>query len=745
MKNFINCRLSQTKSGSEIHNFRFTDLMNEVKKLNELKKEGKLNEKGLMKFNQKYNELKNTKTYTLKNMNVDNFLKNSNYYIDENGTAIKIDINNSNNLIKKNVENNKKYSNEYKKLYYERRKKKEKWKKESGLIEGVFTFSEKIDKDLGGIYSIEKLSRIAKDAQIEIAKELGTKPIGDMVLHLDESRPHFHFYLKNFDDSKDGQQILYKNRKTEQLSKIQDIAFKHFKKLGMERGIKKENTGRMYQTTKEYHEKQIKQKQETLTNLNKYSENFEKLFELKTIEEIKIFRDKFIKEKNNEKNNLPKEVATLNNKIVRMTGNMIKYGNIEKYLSEINQKKDSLSEINKNYFNNFLSNTSSFAGLVKSETVEKEFRKYNNKIVLNEIALLEKNKTKEEELNEREKVIKYSENDLKSFKNFRLKNKELEKEKEKLLEDKESISIYKDNLKNEVDNYKERSLIIDNIHDIDPREVFDFDKVKEKNDFSFTCNSPFRDDGENRGMAWEHYGDKWRFVDFGTDMKGDLIDFKKELNGKTFNEVINDFQKNNLDKFIEISEKPKKEKNVIDKEIPNFETSEIYFNPLKKYLKEREIYKIPGALKQYKVETKNNSFYYALGIKNESDGVVLRNNMIKGNIGNSNISHINNNSSNLVVCEGMFDYLSLYQNNGDSVDYVVLNTTSNVDKLLKSEIMKDYKNTSIILDNDDAGKKATDKIKENNNNVFVIDLDKRFNDISDLYMNKLSIDIDKET
>ena len=43
--------------------------------------------------------------------------------------------------------------------------------------------------------------------------------------------------MKNFDN--EGRSIIFKNKSTKILSSLQDIAFKHFKELGMDRGIKK--------------------------------------------------------------------------------------------------------------------------------------------------------------------------------------------------------------------------------------------------------------------------------------------------------------------------------------------------------------------------------------------------------------------------------------------------------------------------------------------------------------------------
>ncbi|MFA6195968.1 MAG: hypothetical protein WC656_04940 [Sulfurimonas sp.] len=102
--------------------------------------------------------------------------------------------------------------------------------------EGILTFSEAINEDLGTKYSQVDLIDCAKELLKEFEIEWKTE-VKMVVLHMDEKTPHFQFFFKNFDEL--GNSIIFQNRGREALSSLQDLMFKHFSKLGMERGIKK--------------------------------------------------------------------------------------------------------------------------------------------------------------------------------------------------------------------------------------------------------------------------------------------------------------------------------------------------------------------------------------------------------------------------------------------------------------------------------------------------------------------------
>lgn len=133
-------------------------------------------------------------------------------------------------------------------------------KDDSGTwLEGVITFSEAIKEDLGTKYSQQQLEQKAIDITNDIAKYFKVEP-KYVVLHLNETTPHFHFALDNFDEK--GRSITHMFKATKHLSILQDIAFRHLKELGMKRGIKKAVS------SKSRHNETIKYYESTITKLN---------------------------------------------------------------------------------------------------------------------------------------------------------------------------------------------------------------------------------------------------------------------------------------------------------------------------------------------------------------------------------------------------------------------------------------------------------------------------------------------
>lgn len=118
-------------------------------------------------------------------------------------------------------------------------------------MEGVFTFSDQIKVDLENKkFTTLELTQIAFNAANEISKIYGGE-LKSLILHMDETTPHFHYHIKNFNDK--GMSLFNQNKNKNFLSNLQDIGFKYFGKLGMNRGIKKEITGKRYETIEKYH------------------------------------------------------------------------------------------------------------------------------------------------------------------------------------------------------------------------------------------------------------------------------------------------------------------------------------------------------------------------------------------------------------------------------------------------------------------------------------------------------------
>ena len=162
------------------------------------------------------------------------------------------------------------------------------------------------------------------------------------------------------------------------------------------------------------------------------------------------------------------------------------------------------------------------------------------------------------------------------------------------------------------------------------------------------------------------------------------------------------------------------------------------------YLKSRAIKYIPTWLLQINYDVIKNGNRYnnsALCIKNEKGGYALRNARIKMNIGPASYSFIKNANTNnkIIATEGMFDCLSLYQVLYDDLkaDFLILNSTENLNKNAIA-ILNNYKNIILAMDNDEGGKKASNKVKESLKGKAVKDNSytyKDYKDFNEYYMN----------
>ena len=282
-----------------------------------------------------YNSFKHNLRHTQKSLSSKEDSKNNNYLFLDNKT---IEITNKNkkdlyNRISKDYQEDRKKHNELYKANFKRNLREVK----STYCEGVFTFSEGLKVDLKNKkYTLNDLSKVALECLDDFAKQYKTK-INYMVLHLDEKTPHFQFSFSNYDEK--GLSISHKNREKEQLSQLQDLAFKHFSKLGMERGIKKEFTQNRHKSAKDYwNEKSLEQK-----NI------YDKLVTtIKTKEEQKKDLDLEIEEKIKTLSNLDNDIETKKNSITILNEEI---SNLEEIKINVDNKIKVLKEERKELAN----------------------------------------------------------------------------------------------------------------------------------------------------------------------------------------------------------------------------------------------------------------------------------------------------------------------------------------------------------------------------------------------------------
>jgi len=117
--------------------------------------------------------------------------------------------------------------------------------------------------------------------------------------------------------------------------------------------------------------------------------------------------------------------------------------------------------------------------------------------------------------------------------------------------------------------------------------------------------------------------------------------------------------------------------------------------------------------------------YFAIGLKNQSGGWELRNKYYKNSVSPKGITYIKNRdklktkNNRLIIMEGMFDLLSILTyypelRNDNTIDFLVLNSTAFADKAIA--LLNTYDTIALYLDNDNTGKRITQKFLEKSKN-----------------------------
>ena len=148
------------------------------------------------------------------------------------------------------------------------------------------------------------------------------------------------------------------------------------------------------------------------------------------------------------------------------------------------------------------------------------------------------------------------------------------------------------------------------------------------------------------------------------------------------------------------------------------DVKEIQHPALIHYLKSRNVEDQKKWVEEihYRMNDKN---YFGIGFKNDSGGYEIRNAYSKICLGKKDITSIKNDSKDVRVFEGFFDFLSFkkvenYLKKGTS-DYLILNSVSMIHKVKNS--LENYKHIELYFDNDEAGTRAVEMIKNDLKNA----------------------------
>lgn len=231
--------------------------------------------------------------------------------------------------------------------------------------------------------------------------------------------------------------------------------------------------------------------------------------------------------------------------------------------------------------------------------------------------------------------------------------------------------------------------------------------------------SPFRKETD---ASFNILVDKNVWYDFGEAEGGNTLDFIVKLNSCDVKEALQFLSR--FDNSIASTKNTPQvfqNENLFNQENkPQFtiyKTKKIIAHSLVSYLNERKI-SLPLAqqyLEEVHYRNKEGKAFFGLGMRNDMDGMEIRNKVFKTCIGKKSITYIRDGGdrTKISVFEGFFDFLSCLQEkkiNRLRGDVVILHSLSLTKRVAKLVIENNYETLFDFLDNDDAGDKQREVI-----------------------------------
>jgi hypothetical protein len=207
------------------------------------------------------------------------------------------------------------------------------------------------------------------------------------------------------------------------------------------------------------------------------------------------------------------------------------------------------------------------------------------------------------------------------------------------------------------------------------------------------------------------------WYDFGTGKGGNVIDLVMLLENCSFQEALN-FLSDNTISFSFCPDIPDTKKDT-DAVIDIVQVQSISHPALCGYLRSRGIPLTVGNAycKEIRYKLKGKEFF-SLGLQNHLGEWELRNKYFKGSSSPKSYTYFKNGSKNLLVTEGLFDFLSLAVLENKLVntsDVIILNSLAFLTQIQTH--IPEYQQVLLYLDNDAAGDSATGKLLTRYDNV----------------------------
>ena len=204
---------------------------------------------------------------------------------------------------------------------------------------------------------------------------------------------------------------------------------------------------------------------------------------------------------------------------------------------------------------------------------------------------------------------------------------------------------------------------------------------------------------------------------FSEGIGGKNIDFMKKYLSASISEVLEWADNQSFSSFQNQKNLPNQKLRNLPKNYQITEVKEIQHAALLEYLKNRKVESQTEFLKEihYQMNDKN---YFGIGFKNDSGGYEIRNAYSKICLGKKDISSIKNDSKSLRIFEGFFDFISFKNVENylekEPSDYMILNSVSMLNKIKNN--LDNYENIELYFDNDEAGNRAVNIVKNENKN-----------------------------